>query len=122
MTATVAPNPVAPTAAIERVLCDCVGSEVKIISTETLSDEDRRNLLVRCSIESNGRLPSSVVIKQARGDYDPEKLAHWDTLRLHRDWLGAQFLSAVSPAEHCPRFWAGDRELGFIILEDFGST
>jgi hypothetical protein len=40
-------------------------------------------------------------------------------LRFFRDWIGAQFLSTISEQSlHSPRFYGGDRRLGFIILED----
>lgn len=108
------------TTAVERALSRNQAL-VSVTETEVLSEEDRRNLVVRCSIAGGHGLPDSVLVKQARGDYDAANLAQWDSMRLLRDWLGAEFLSAVAPGEHAPRWLGGDRELGLVILEDLGS-
>lgn len=67
-------------------------------------------------------MPSAVIIKQVSPEgYDPEKVDAWDTSRFFRDWAGAWFLTEYAPDQkHGPAFYGGDREQGFIILEDMG--
>ncbi|MEZ4737122.1 MAG: hypothetical protein R3E79_59340 [Caldilineaceae bacterium] len=53
--------------------------------------------------------------------YNPDQIDSWDTQRFFRDWAGAEFLSTLpGDPHHGPRFYGGDRGLGFIILEDLG--
>ena len=45
----------------------------------------------------------------------------WDRQRFLSDWAGSQFLSGLgSAAQHSPQFYGGNRDLGFIVLEDLG--
>jgi phosphotransferase family enzyme len=92
---------------------------------QTLSAPERRNLVLRCSFDraqfdrpQGGR--SSVIIKQAARGYAPEDASHWDTRRLFNEWAGTAFLSTLPGEAHAPRFLAGDRALGFVVLEDLG--
>jgi hypothetical protein len=81
-----------------------------------LSHAERRNLVLRCS----GSGPGSIVVKQVQGAYDPENVQEWDTRRFFSDWVGAELLSSLDGEAHAARFFAGDRERGFIVLEDLG--
>ena len=85
-----------------------------------LSDVQRRNLLLRCELLSSGVSRGSVIIKQVRGDYSPAQLDAWDTRRFFSDWVGAELLSSLDGEPNAARFLAGDRELGFIVLQDLG--
>lgn len=84
-------------------------------------EEGRRNLLLRCSVkEGPPDLPPSLVIKQAsREDYRPDDPDCWAARGLFRDWSGLEFLSGCGAA---PGFYGGDRDLGFVIMEDLGDT
>jgi hypothetical protein len=110
-------------AAAERILSSTLGGPVHLDSVERLTKEGRRNLLLRCgSSGPSGNFPASFILKKVEmsGDSSAEANA-WDTRRFFSDWAGAQFLSTVRPeAGHSPRFYGGDRELGFFILEDLG--
>lgn len=89
-----------------------------ILSVEQLSDDDRRNLLLRCTL---AQPPYSVVIKQTLPTDDPNTLLAPDQLRFWRDWAGAVLLTAVSHTPISPKFYGGDTALSFIILEDLGT-
>lgn len=107
-------------AAAERVLSTAVGHATQLTQVEFISERGRRNLLLRCHCSSDPGLPPSLIIKKVNANsYNPNNSNSWDTLRFFRDWIGAQFLSTISDQyPHSPRFYGGDRTLGFIILED----
>jgi Phosphotransferase enzyme family len=93
---------------------------VRLGDVVCLSEDDRRNLLLR-SRDLSGGSPASFIIKQVVvHTYDPEDAESWDTRRFFSDWVGAQFLSGVLPAARSPRFYGGDYASGFFILEDLG--
>jgi thiamine kinase-like enzyme len=97
------------------------GHEVsELHAVAELSDAARRNLLLRCTARNDTGAPRNVIIKQVRGDYDPARLDSWDTRRFFRDWAGAELLTSLPGSPRGARFLAGDRELGFIVLEDLG--
>jgi hypothetical protein len=107
-------------AAAERLLSREFGREVRLGDVARLSDDGRRNLLLRAG-DLCGGLPASFIIKKVVVDtYNPEDAASWDTGRFFSDWVGAQFLSAVGGGPHSARFYGGDYSLGFFILEDLG--
>ena len=107
-------------AAAERVLSRTFGPNVALGNVDRLSDDDRRNLLLRCR-NLSGEPPASVIIKKVVADaYDPANTSSWDTQRFTSDRAGAEFLSAVLPASLTPRYYGGDHAAGFFILEDLG--
>ena len=108
-------------AAAAQVLSQALGRQVCLGDVTPLTEKGRRNKVLRCRNLSGGS-PSSVIIKQVAGDsYDPDNTASWDIRRFFSDWAGAAFLStlAIVPS-HSPRFYTGDRALGFFVLEDLG--
>lgn len=110
-------------AAATRLLSHRMGVPVRLTDVVCISEEERRNRLLRVGVENPpAGLPASLIIKQVVAKaYNPDQIDSWDTQRFFRDWAGAEFLSNL-PSEpgHGPRFYGGDRELGFIILEDLG--
>jgi hypothetical protein len=107
-------------AAAQRLLSKTTGREVRLGNVARLSDDDRRNLLLRARDVAGGS-PGTFIIKQVVVDtYDPENVESWDTRRFFSDWGGAQFLSATLGTSRSPRFYGGDYSLGFFILEDLG--
>ena len=108
-------------AAAEQVLSTTLGSEVRLGEVAPLTEKGRRNVVLRCRNLSGGS-PASFIIKLVAADnYDPRDTASWDVRRFFRDWAGAEFLSTIpSVPRSSPRFYAGDRALGFFILEDLG--
>ncbi len=110
-------------AAAEQLLSNRFSCPIRLGSVERLSEAGRRNLLLRCAIvEVTDPLPSSIILKKVETEaYDLNNPESWDNQRFFSDWAGAEFLSLVSrEARHSPRFYGGDRRLGFILLEDLG--
>jgi hypothetical protein len=107
--------------AAERVLAHTWGHEVRLGQGIRLTAPGRRNLLLRCPVLSGGG-PASLIVKQvttAAASFQQADLG--DVQRFCRDWAGAQFVSTVQhQAPHSPRFYGGNREAGFILLEDLG--
>jgi hypothetical protein len=110
------------TAEAERMLFDRFGSQFHFTTVERLSEPDRRNLILRCLSTPTGNFPSKFIIKKVQADvYEPDNPDSWDTQRFFSDWIGSQFLSSLGgESSHGPQFYGGNRELGFIILEDMG--
>jgi Phosphotransferase enzyme family len=108
--------------AVARALSGRFGRAVGVGTVTEISAPERRNLLLRCSVEPSGRdVPATVIVKHVRGDYDPARLDSWDTIRFLRELCGASFLDVpTTSGAHLPRFFGGDVELGFVLLEDLG--
>jgi Phosphotransferase enzyme family len=109
--------------AAQALLSTTLNAQVHLTNAERLTDEERRNVILRCTVtDAAYGQPASVIIKQVVTEhYDPDTTDSWDTQRFFRDWAGAQFLSTIATeSPHSPRFYGGDRTLGFIILEDLG--
>jgi thiamine kinase-like enzyme len=104
----------------ERILTQSFDAHRHIAKVDRLTDPGRRNLLLRCFTEPIDGLPSSFILKKVEAEvYNPDDAESWDTRRFFNDWVGSQFLSGISGAvQHSPRFYGGDRQLGFILLED----
>src|SRR5262249_1584918 len=108
--------------AAERVLAHTWGHAVRLGHGSRLTAPGRRNLLLRCLVLSGGG-PASLIVKQVTtAAASLHQADPWDVQRFCRDWAGAQFLSTVqAQAPHSPRFYGGDWEVGFILLEDLGA-
>jgi hypothetical protein len=107
-------------AAAEQLLSTRFGRTVRLGEVVQISDEGRRNVLLRCR-DITGGSPATVIIKKVvTATYNPEDTTSWDIKRFFSDWVGAEFLSAIPRGPHCPEFFGGDYALGFFILEDLG--
>ena len=96
------------------------GRDVRLGDAECLSDDGRRNLLLRCRDLSGGP-PASFIIKKVVPDANsPADAALWDARRFLSDRAGAEFLSAILSTPRTPRFYGGDDTSGFFVLEDLG--
>jgi Phosphotransferase enzyme family len=104
----------------ERVLSAALGNQIYINKIERLTEKGRRNLLLRCLSHPVNGSPASFILKKVETEiYNPDAHDSWDTRRFFNDWVGSQFLSTMpSNFQHSPRFYGGDRHLGFILLED----
>jgi hypothetical protein len=103
-----------------RHISTALGRDTRLEDIVRISDEGRRNLLLRCR-DVAGNPPASFIIKKVVAEvYDPADAESWDTQRFFSDWAGAEFLSRTLCAQRTPRYFGGDRELGFFILEDLG--
>jgi hypothetical protein len=106
--------------AAQRLLSKAFHRDVRLGDVARLSDDERRNLLVRARDLAGGS-PATFIIKQVVADtYDPENIDAWDTRRFFSDWAGAEFLSGILEIARTPRCYGGDYSLGFFILEDLG--
>ena len=108
--------------AAEHMLSDVFGRQIRFTNVECLSEPGRRNLILRCFSSPSSGFPSSYIIKKVEAvAYNPDDPDSWDSQRFFSDWIGSQFLSTLGGgADHGPYFYSGNRELGFIILEDLG--
>lgn len=104
--------------ATERLLSKVLSDRIEIDRVESLTEKGRRNLLLRCFIHPVSGFPSSFIIKKVETEYSPNR-TDWDTRRFFNDWTGSQFLNTIpSKFQHSPLFYGGDRNLGFIVIED----
>ena len=85
---------------------------------ERLSDEERRNTLLRLRVTSGPEVGRTVVLKQVDGF--GKNANDWTKGRFYGDALGALFLTQVSGDRHAPRCLGVDVALGFILMEDLG--
>lgn len=107
--------------AAERVLCRETGQTIRLGEPEILSEPERRNAIVRCR-NLSGSQPACLIIKQVVAEtWDPDDGESWDVQRFFKEWSGVRLLGEleVTPAVS-PRYYGGDRSLGFFILEDLG--
>lgn len=68
--------------------------------------------------------PPSLILKRARRrNYDPDDPKSRPAVGLFRDWAGLEFLGRVDDGRlACPKFYGGDRQAGFFLMEDLGGT
>ncbi len=89
-----------------------------------------RGATFRCALEGVGPgIPTSVFLKAAkpargRREFDAgDRDAQGSAYRLFNGWAGLRFLADVcGEGEVSPRWVAGDRDLGFMLVEDAGQT
>jgi len=90
-----------------------------------LSEPGRRNLILRLEIQaSNTSTPNSIILKKTSinkkdgvkevGESEQEQLS-----RFAHDWAGLEFLTQIG-GNHAPKFYAGNLEHQFILIEDLG--
>ena len=90
---------------------------VRFGAVERVSDERSPKIVLRCAVEGE---PRAVVLKHDTRLRDGDADA---TRRLANEWAGAAFLDALAPDPPIgPRFLGGDREAGFVALEDLASN
>lgn len=64
--------------------------------------------------------PPTVILKRTRGTGEEKFDPDVSSRQLLNEWASIQFLAWVMGSESpAPKFLAGDRELGFILLEDY---
>jgi len=108
----------------ERLLADLWRGPVQVTAAQRLTAQGRRNLVLRCRVQSKAAdAPVSVVVKHAcQADYRPDDPLSWPAVGLFRDWAGLEFLGGIGGQELCPKFYGGDRAAGFFIMEDVGAA
>lgn len=76
-------------------------------------------------VQSASDIPETIILKQAairagNDVYDPQA-SDGPASRLFNEWAGLQFLGEVcSDPLPAPHFYGGNRDRGFIVMEDFG--
>ncbi len=96
-------------------------TEIQINTVIFLSEPDRRNIVLRIGLRSkSSSVPKSLILKQSlpeESDAD-DKDAY---ARFARDWAGLEFASSLQQNAHnVPRFYGGNKEHRFILIEDLG--
>jgi len=106
--------------AAEAALSRATGEAVAIGDVETLSGQERRNLILRGRLSGAGR---AVIVKATRaGDYDAAAANAFDAFGLVREWAATALLAACAPAgRHGARLLAGDAARGILVFEDIGA-
>jgi hypothetical protein len=100
---------------------------VRLAEPEPLDSSGRSTVARIRILDGPAGAPASVISKSAAGTeehpYDPADGRRFGPAwRFFNDWAGAEFLTRASPERPlAPRFLGGDRDLGFILLEDLGA-
>ncbi len=107
--------------AIINTLSEHFNDKIKIKSIVQISEPDRRNLVLRIMLQNpTDEIPTSVILKQSL----QEKEAKDDKdafSRFARDWAGLEFVSNLESKQSlCPRFYGGNKDHRFVLLEDLG--
>jgi hypothetical protein len=98
-------------------------ASVLLADVTALSDENRRNLILRATALRDGTLPRSVIIKATRAaGFDAMAANAFAESGLVKEWTAAAFLAGRAPnGGHCPDFLAGDAARGLVVFEDLGA-
>jgi len=110
------------TSRAQQILSDRFGRAVDFNEVERVSNDGRRNLLLRASIKNPAAaMPPSIIIKQTDmtpgGNQSPE----WHLGRSLRDRAGVAFLSDISNMHQLvPAYFGGDNTLNFVMMADLG--
>jgi Phosphotransferase enzyme family len=112
--------------AVEKLLSDLFKGKVRLDSAEVLRGSNRSNVSRLIVLEGPQDTPQSIIVKQAvavgREVFNPE-LPEGPAWRLFNEWAGLQFLTeTVGATSPTPRFYAGDRDKGLLVLEDLGAS
>ncbi|MFI4955529.1 MAG: phosphotransferase, partial [Gammaproteobacteria bacterium] len=96
-------------------------AELNIVSIHFLSEPERRNIVLRITLESTkNEIPKSIILKQSlpeQSDEDDQEAY----ARFARDWAGLEFLSSIpQPAHNVPKFYGASKQHRFILIEDLG--
>jgi hypothetical protein len=113
------------TAAVEKLLSERFAGKVRLSSAEEIRSSHRSRVSRYLVLEGPPGAPQSVIVKQAiavgREVYDQDR-PDGPAWRLFNEWAGLQFLTeSCGDASPSPQFYAGDRDSGFLVLEDLGT-
>lgn len=110
--------------AAERVLATTFGEGVRLGLGDQQGLNNRRYVHRLEVLQGTSELPQSLIIKQARRREDQPYLPDLPggpASRFFNEWAGLQFLAQVGgDPPLSPRFYGGDRDAGFLLMEDFG--
>ena len=111
-------------AAAEKLLTDTYKQEVRLKSGAKEGLSERTHVHRLDVVAGPEAMPPALILKQAKAlqdqPYDPDKAGE-PAAPLFNEWAGLQFLGQVCQEPlPIPRFYGGDRQAGFILMEDFG--
>jgi hypothetical protein len=103
----------------QNLMTDYFKKKIRFSKIIQISEPERRNLILRLMLdEPTSALPKSIILKktvnESIDESEKEQLA-----RSARDWAGVEFLTYIGK-DHGPRFYAGDLEHKFILIENLG--
>ena len=104
----------------QELLTESIGHSICLIEPRSLSDQ---NTVLRCQLEpAPPGISSSVILKQVTSTkFNNPDGATGESHRFLNEWASLCFLSSLPGKPHYgPQLLASDREIGLIILEDFG--
>ncbi|WP_195909000.1 phosphotransferase [Microlunatus sp. Gsoil 973] len=96
-----------------------IGRSVELV--DTLSEDGRRNSVVRLRVTSGAEDGRTVIAKQTAGFHDAET-SDEVRLRFFREAAAATLLTELAPGEHTPRCWGVDPRNGLMIFDDLGTA
>lgn len=105
------------------ILSNNLHTPIQITSMTPLSEEDRRNLILRIHLAgpSNANFPKSLIFKQALSGQVSNETEEDLLDRFASDWAGLEFLSTLPVGEvPVPKFYGGSLLHRFILIEDLG--
>jgi hypothetical protein len=107
-----------------QALSQATGAAVRLQDAEPLSDDDRRNLIIRARALHEGTRDRSVIVKATRAaDYDPRTAAAFERSGLIREWVATAYIADGAPGRgHGAPLLAGDIDRGILVFEDLGSN
>lgn len=84
-----------------------------------LSEDDRRNLILRLVINNpTTNMPQTIILKKTAMDIEGETEEE-NMSRFARDWAGIEFLTKIG-GHYAPNFYAGSLQHKFILIQDLG--
>lgn len=109
----------------EKLLSEAFGGTVRLNNGDDLGGSNRTQVYRFRVLEGPSDAPTTVIVKQAHSTanavYHPETatIPAWTFLN---EWASLQFLSQVEAPEVPlgPKFYAGERAAGLLIMEDLG--
>lgn len=109
--------------AATKVLARTPGDSVLVSRVDTISNDRRRNLVLRAIARRSDGSEEPIIIKVTRFEaYDPAASNVLHTSGLVREWAATALLKQQANAGMLvSRFLGGDADIGLIILQDLGS-
>jgi hypothetical protein len=109
----------------EKLLAKEFGGVVQLEDGDDLGGSDRSQVYRFSILDGPADAPASVIVKQAHSTadavYQPDSgtIPAWT---FFNEWASLQFLSQIAASEtgFGPKFYAGDRAAGLLIMEDIG--
>lgn len=107
-----------------KALSLAAGTSQHLQDPEILSEDQRRNLVVRArAVHEDGRSQSVIIKAPRQANYDPNCDAAFERHGLIREWIASAYIAAHAPARgHGAPLLAADRDGGILVYEDLGSN